>query len=78
MWREVARKSRSEAGRVDDGESGCEGVTEAFSVGWATDACALEEGVLDARGAGFFAAMWGAVAECSCSVSSRRFVAVVS
>jgi hypothetical protein len=48
MRREVARKSRSEAGRVDDGVGGCEGITEAFGVGWVTDACALEEGVLDA------------------------------
>lgn len=45
--REVARKSRSEAGRVDDGESGCEGVTGAFGVGSVTDAWALEEGVFE-------------------------------
>ena len=74
MRREVARKSRSEAGRVDDGEDGCEGVTGAFGVGsWA-----LEEGAFDARAAGSFAVMLGLVAECSCSVSSRRFVASVS
>ena len=48
MRREVARKSRSEAGCVDDGESGCEGVTKAFGVGSVTDAWALEEDVFEA------------------------------
>ena len=48
--RDVVRKSRSEASPVDDDEGGggCEGVTEAFGVGWVADACALEEGVFGA------------------------------